>query len=355
MSQAELLEKLEARKGTVTPFRWRIVNQCEHIFDRDVIEIRELGSTMITNAGDKRWGVEFEPSELYQALSRVGRAAVFSGISIPRPSERGRRYGQGRIGIVTGNAPESGMLLWQRINRVARRELERRGVNAGDVGLPSVLVSSIPAMGISMELDLRKAQTRDVVINAMKSLCLAGCEILSLACNTTQCFAEDIVDACRRWDVTFISMPEALMAALSRNKCDRARFLGLSFVADFNGLSAYGRLQPTVELFPFDGQEEAMTEIAYKVKQGKTRAAMQQLSRILGKDDPPKIRDKHGKLPVVMALTELSIAVEPLQQKHAQKVAENADTPPLQIKERAVYDTLGVYAEAIVDRWFNLE
>ncbi|MEW8193038.1 MAG: YbaK/EbsC family protein [Candidatus Thiodiazotropha sp.] len=353
-----LQKKFEAQKGTVTPFRWSIVHKCDHIFDQDVFDGCQPGSTMMTNAGDKRWGIEFNPHELVQGLDQLGRVGIGNNILLmkkPFSSGKGGRHGQRRIGIVTGNAPESGMLLWQKINRVARRELKDRGLNAGDVGLPAVLLNSVPAMGVSMELDLRKNQARSIVVDAMKSLCLAGCEILALACNTTQCFSKEIINACGRWDATFLSMPEALMAALSRDKCDRARFLGLSFVADFDGLSAYSRLRPEVELFSFEKEDEKMIDIAYKVKQGKTQAAMQKLNRILEQEDPPKIRVRRGKMPVVMALTELSIAIDPLQKKHESMAAKNVDRPPLQMKDRVVYDTLGIYAEAIVHHWLNPE
>ncbi len=338
-------------KGRVTPFCWKAVREIEHLFDAAVLEQIGSAGTMMTNAGDRRWGIEFEPSGLLAALEANGRAWVGRGIAEAKADMPFMQSASQAIGILTGNAPESGILLWNRINRLARSDLDTIGLNAGDVGMPEVKVLSEPAMGVSMELGYRRAQTRSVVLDGVRSLCLSGARLIAIACNTTQVFEDELHEVCDKWGARFVSMPDALASSLARDGCDRIRFLGISYVTDLGGMSAYTNALSGVSVFPFEGQEQAMLGIAYDVKQGRLSKGLRELKSLLSHDDDSNTKGKGGRLPAVLALTELSIAIDLAQQKHERKLATNPDLPPLELESRRIYDTLGIYASEVVRHW----
>lgn len=74
------------------------------------------------------------------------------------------------LGIITGNTPESGALLWNLVNRAIRQEMIRRGVYKGDISFPNVSVLSIPEMGLSTELASRRGQVWNGIRKAMDQL-----------------------------------------------------------------------------------------------------------------------------------------------------------------------------------------
>ena len=145
------------------------------LFDNSLLEFRGLPNTMMTNAGDRTWSVEFRPGDVVKAL---GDWAKVADVTETPPT---RREGPLSIGIITGNAPDSGILLWQHINRRVQEVMGQRF--QGDLSYPPVSVRSVPGLGLSMELDKRSEQVWEQLEPAVRSLCEEGARLLCLACH----------------------------------------------------------------------------------------------------------------------------------------------------------------------------
>ena len=210
---------LDLRYGLINPFpdrRLRMEGPLAQVFDIELMRPIGLPGTMMTNAGELTWAIEFKPDDLIEAIraseAPESRDSVIVGdIADPDLSESTRpAYVESprTIGILTGNAPESGMTLWAAINDATRRVLGSH--NYGDISMPPVRIISAPAMGLSMELDERTGQAAEAVLSGIEDLCSQGARLICVACNTTQFFAKDIRETCRRFDAEFVSMPEVI-------------------------------------------------------------------------------------------------------------------------------------------------
>jgi len=137
--------------GLVNPFEtWSAASdlEIEQVFDEGVMTRLGVPGTMITNAGDHTWSVEFYADELVHAmpLARLGSIAIKP--DWPRPKVLASRAS---IGLVTGNSPESGMHLWQLTVDAVRtllgeenRAACRRRVNSRDGNVNGTRPSSRP-------------------------------------------------------------------------------------------------------------------------------------------------------------------------------------------------------------------
>ena len=81
LSNDELAATLGSQYGTVNPF-------CQperfvHVFDQGVLEQFSAPHSMLTNAGDRTWAIEFVPSELIAAL-RAAQVSVLIAKAIDR-------------------------------------------------------------------------------------------------------------------------------------------------------------------------------------------------------------------------------------------------------------------------------
>jgi len=285
--------------------------------------------TMMTNAGDLTWAIEFKPKELLDAVKHYRIEDIVTYTSANNRSAEQKRP---KIGILTGNNPESGIALWQKINHIIREK--RREHFYGDISFPHVIVESIPDMGLSMELDLREKETWEAVNKGIISLCNQGATIVCIACNTTQYFTAKIHDITSQYQSRFISIPEVTFDYLVKNNIKEFAFLGIKYVTDLNGKwSAFKKLREfKIETLP----EESIAkihELAFKVKQeGITGPGITKLRDLLNRETQSKT--------VVIALTELSILLGTQKERSREG--------------RTYIDTLELLAEAVADEYLRL-
>lgn len=354
------IEERGLRYGLVNPFEtwtpYELDGRFMHapssvlqVFDRDLLDEVGCPGTVMTNAGDLTWAVEFYATELFTALEArprdgegPGRGVLSGDISLgdtsaPRrsPNLTGSPIkGPRAIAIITGNAPESGISLWQRINTHTRELLGSD--NCGDVSMPPVRVVSLPQMGLTMELDRRERDVWERLEPEIQALCNAReSSMLAIACNTTQYFVDRIRAICEPTGVEFICLPEVVAAWLRSQQVEEVALVGIPFVADVAaGYSAYARPLADFKLeIPSEYTFGRLTELAYWVKEtGPNERGLTHLRNILagGVESPY----------VVLALTELSILLE-LQKKAGRS-------------GRTIIDPVELYAQALARRWLGL-
>jgi aspartate/glutamate racemase len=334
LDEAEMQE-LGVAYGTVNPFGW-CVRQMDSIsvvqvFDQEVARpFGEVG-TMMTNAGDHTWGVEFDAIQL--ALRLPG--ARTARIAIPDPEDVPGIWGpreRSPIVILTGNAPESGIYLWSQINERIRDLMG--DLCLGDVSMPEVTVRSLPYLGLTMELDRRADAVWARLALEIEASCADGARYLVLACNTTHYFTPKIREICRKTGTEFLSMPECIGLWLRDREVRHAAIVGIPFVADLGEWSAYRLPLQGIEVEQLSaGAKARIEELAYMVKSdGMTEAGLNRLRDIL--------RTEFRSQCVIIALTELSLLLARQRQRPR--------------SDRLVVETLSVYAEAIACRYLGL-
>lgn len=317
-----------AQYGTVHPFRILdplTAESLRQVFDPAVLVRGDPPYTMMTNGGALTWAVEFRPAELVEALQRRGGlvAEIAEGpsrVPVDQPPA---------IGIVTGNGPDSGMTLWTLLNAEIRERLGHQF--HGDLSYPRVYVRSLPVMGLSMELDHRSEHVWEILSKEIEDLCRDGARVLALACNTTQYFGPRISEIAARYDAEFVSMADCTVRHLASIGADEVAMIGIRYVAELGEWSAYRDLaRLRVETVPPEVLER-IHKLAYRVKrEGPSNGARQQFGDILRQG----IRSRY----VVVALTELSLLLAGQTSSRLEKV---------------MVDTLGLYAGAIAETWFQ--
>lgn len=191
------------------------------VFDVSLSLPGGLPDTVMTNLGDRTRAMELTPADLIGAVP----VAHVQEIATPCPIwlGQGGTYRKDvflnwpppagpRIGILTGNGPESGVYLWQRIIAAIRKVYS----DVSDVFMPDVVVHSVPGMGLSMELVTRESEVHDIVLRGIRDLLDAGCKLVTIACNTTIYFEPELASLCSEYGARFISIAEAAVPAASR-------------------------------------------------------------------------------------------------------------------------------------------
>lgn len=315
--------------GTVNPF---LLNQRPDleilsVYDTGVLEpVARIPATMMTNAGNHTWGIEFDPREVIAATDPKVIVSFASPDPSSRDYERRRTLNPRPIGIITGNGPDSGIALWRGINRHFVRILGEDEF-LGDISLPPVYVASVPAMGLSMELDRRERATWKALSEAVEQLKDQGVELLALACHTTHHFTRRIRDIFEGDGRKFISMPEVVIEYVREKDIRDLAILGIGFVAELGQWSAYHELKGLHIESLGPGIVRRFHDLGYGVKRMEDpRKHFKEFIGLLNEG----IKSKH----VVIALTELSI----LLQSQAKKERTS---------QKDVIDALDLYAAAI--------
>jgi len=128
-------------KGLINPFGSNYRNLLQ-IFDLSTLRRFHPPFTMMTNAGGFNEAVEFNVKDVTKSLKNV---IVDDVIRVDNYTNFKRH----RIGILTGNGPDSGIHLWKKINEYVKNELLSR-INhtfRGDLSSPEIIIESIPEMG----------------------------------------------------------------------------------------------------------------------------------------------------------------------------------------------------------------
>jgi aspartate/glutamate racemase len=301
------------------------------LFDQEVLTPLGLPGTMMTNAGDLTWAMEFHPQKLFSGIESARQASI----SLPDPEVKPRPAAvvrPFRLGIITGNGPESGRLLWSLANTRIHELLGRE--DRGDTSLPNVRVSSLPMLGQTMELGTRSRFVWPPLRDEIVKMCSSGVTTLALACNTTHYFTDEIREICAKYGTEFISMPEVVASYLRDNGIESVALVGIRYVTDLGHWSAYGPALGdfTVEV-PSESTLDAIDKLAYQVKSdGPSRDALAELRGIVTRD----VVSTH----VIVALTELSILLQ------TQKSPGRSG--------KVLIDPLSLYADAIAGRFLGV-
>ena len=306
LSENNLKEWYNLEFGIVNPFLLDIKSMGEivQIFDVGVMTpISTYPGTMMTNAGGHYWGIEFDVRKIVLGIKGSKVAPIAKQDKELLPWDLPQCTNPKSIGIITGNGPESGMALWRSINKNIASMLGDHFL--GDMSLPEVHVVSLPAMGLSMELDKRESATWSVLHRAVETLKMQNVDLLTLACHTTHFFEDRIRDSFDSSQRVLISMPQTVAEYLHKEDIKDVAILGIPFVADLGEWSAYSFLNEkkiTIEkLEPIIMKR--FHDIGYNVKQmGDNHKSFQQLISLIKND----IKSSN----VIIALTELSILLE---------------------------------------------
>lgn len=309
--------------GLINPFAFVQHPLVTQVFDESVLGRYFPPHTMMTNLGDAEYGVEFDPRELVSAMqaAHVGRIVA---------DDHQRAPVEHSLGILTGNSPESGIALWQRINHKIRTEPRLRF--RGDTGFPRVVVQSIPEMGLSMELQVREAEVRETVLTGVDRLCSGGATVIGIACNTTQYFTPEVRRVCADHGAQFISLVDETAAVLKGANVRTFDLLGIGAVSDLQRWSDFRRITPMFDIeIPSDRNISRITELAFEVKERKVSSrAVTSLRNVINQCT---VTDT-----VLLALTELSIVME---------------TQKKQRSAKRFVDTLSVLADRMADAYLE--
>jgi aspartate/glutamate racemase len=279
----------------VNPFLLNGRSDVIQLFDRAVLSEYLPPYTMMTNAGDLSWGIEFRPAELVAYLSnaRVEDFAAPASQTETKPPV---------LGILTGNGPESGMELWRRINTAVREGSERL---RGDINYPSVVVVSLPGMGMSMELAHREGEVLRTVLGGIDSLADAGATVIGIACNTTQYFSGHIRARCAERGATFISLVDSVRAELQRHGATSFNLIGIGPVANLEKWSDFRRLEGEFDILPPTVREvSTITDLAWEVKAKEDKTGNRSQSKLRH-----VLSSGTSTGTALIALTELSVAL----------------------------------------------
>ena len=271
------------------------------LFDEELRLPIGVPGTMMTNAGELTWAVEFRADDLIRTLPK----SVVAPISEPDLEEPSRIQGARNdhpIGIITGNPPEAGMYLWQLMNNKVRESLG--DLCCGDVSMPRVEMMSLPETGLSMEMESRLDVVSGALEQAVREMCRRGVKALALPCNTMSYFAPKIHEWCAGTQTRFESMAEVTGRSLRRAGITEVALVGINYAADLGHWSAYREPLAGMKIELLNGEAlERVRELAYLVKsEGPNHPLLSKLRDILNKH----VTSKH----VVLALTELSLLVE---------------------------------------------
>jgi len=331
MPEEELKERFGVEFGTVNPITLEINSNgfVLNVFDTSITQTMSINlDTMMTNAGNHTWAIEFNPDALMKSIKHRITGIISTPDKELEPWEISFAINPKSIGIITGNGPDSGISLWNRINSYFNDELGRHFV--GDISLPAVYVISLPTMGLSMELDKRNTATWETIANAVEAMKRNNVELLALACHTTHYYTKKIRELYDCDDRKFISMAETTIKYVKESNIHDIAVLGINHVANIsNGYSAYEELKDLeVEIIPASVLSQ-FHDIGYAVKKMKDLyRSYQQLLNLI----KMKIKSKN----VIIALTELSILYEQFRKKDNRQ------------SEKNIIDPLDLYAREIV-------
>ena len=325
-SEYQRISSSEGIKGLINPFGKQFRNLLQ-IFDISTTKRFHPPYTMMTNAGDFEYALEFEVNSLIDTLENTQVEDIIR-------VDNYNNYIRHKIGILTWNGPDSGFLLWKKINESVKGRLGDRFFK-GDLSYPEIIVTSVPDMGFSMELDKRSNATENMVVKSVVDLCKNGITLMCIACNSTQYFKEKIENICKLYDVRFISIPDVINDYLEKNMIKSFDFLGVSHVVDFKKLSAFKELynKYTIPILSADAIIK-ISDMAFAVKRKELNKARGSLINLI------KNNTQHDT--IIVASTEVSMIL-----------SEYRDI----IRSKTVIDTLqllasqvaAVYVEGILD------
>lgn len=332
-----------AEYGLVNPFL--VPKSMVHLFDRELGKVFGPPGTVMTNAGNRTWGLEVDIRAIVNRHYKdFGDKISFKAGELVAPQvERmeskdvwGVRGPRKTIGILTGNPPRSGFELSELIGDEVQRSLGRNSL--GDISMPPTLIRSVPEIGISMEIATREEALRKLMIKEVRRLCNEGADIIVHPAHTSSAFAEQMADAARQLKVEFISIADTLGPYLNKSGIKEFAMLGTKFVTDFSrkgNIYAKAFEGMTVHVPP-DFIYERINDLAFEVQQhGVTTQALNSLADILRRGVP------EGCPNVVLAMTEFTPVASKIKASGRQG--------------KTLIDPMKIYAETIAHKYLGLE
>lgn len=291
-SATTLEERRERWFGLVNPFTVdRVLSELGglDLSLSDVVQLFDVSlslpagvpDTLMTNLGDRTRAMELAPADLIGAVRALSCTIHIEEIAVPCPIWLGRsgKYRKDvfmnwpppigpRIGILTGNGPESGVTLWQDINATVRGLYPQ----VPDVLMPDVLVHSVPGMGLSMDLAAREQEVREIVMGGIRDLLRFDCKLVTVACNTTIYFEPEITALCAEFGARFVSIAEAAVPAAARALAGQpldtgVGLIGIGPVVDIDGgFSGYARYLADAEISVATCAADKLDDFAFEIK-----------------------------------------------------------------------------------------
>lgn len=315
---AEAIVNLGTAYGLVNPFT--VPPDVVQLFDEELRTPVGVPGTVMTNAGDHTWGVEFEPQEIVERIY----GALWSDIAAPSDSDEADEINRvdDTIGILTGNPCDSGLELCTSINMYLRKLMGRQSL--GDVSMPRIVLVSTPQIGISMEMDRREAPLRRALRDALDELCSMGATIIAHPAHTTHYFADDLAARAKEKGARFVSMSHATAERIHQMGVHEIALLGTRFVTDVaSPWSVYNSaFHGLIVHRPSSLGWKKVHDLGYEVQQnGLTPVAFNWMRDLL-RDEVPSTC-KH----VVLAMTEFAPVVRQLRNRgrHGKTLIEPID------------------------------
>lgn len=350
------VELLFAAAGRLAP-----AEEIVQVFDESLKLSSGYPNTLMTNIGIRTSAMEFRFREFFSLvvkhypLSRIAKIATFDEIWLGIGGEHKKvgwkkfppAFGP-KIGILTGNSPESGLMLWSDFLDFYRGLFRK----TTDVMLPEVMIQSSPSMGLTMELAEREPWIRKNILADIGKLLEGGCKIVTVACNTSIYFSNEIRALCEQSGASFISIAEACVPMIKKGVEDSSGsddssskngdigLIGIGSVIDFNGgYSGYSSVLAgeDFQFAPCNGEE-----LAWKMKD--IGSDEKKITKALS-DFRKLVREEFSDISVVvLALTEVSI----VYRQHIAKM------PSKQPDERVYIDPLHELSRELVRRYLEV-
>lgn len=325
-----ILKSMSDLFGLINPLNadqvFRLVERESHVcsvrqlFDTCLTLHAGRPDTVLTNAGNRRHAFEVKPRELISAVSKEFPSTEIVDIATADPIwlGKGEKHPEKKkewlrfpppigpkIGILTGNSPESGLTLWQDILN-DYRSIYR---NTADVLMPEVLIHSMPSMGLSMELVEREEIVWELMKKAVVELLKNDCKLVTVACNTTIYFEAQMKRLCTDYGANFVSIAEACLPSIlyalntTKSKEQGIGLIGIGPVVDLDGgYSGYAKYfkQSGIKITPSSGVRLAYQMKNVGINRQKTDKAISEFRNQIK-------REFTNVDVVVMALTEISL------------------------------------------------
>jgi len=299
------------------------------VFDEALFLHGGFPDTITTNAGKRSEFIETTSKNLMNCVKRYfDNVTLKSRCSIPCPIWTGKeaKYDKKewkrfppasgpKIGLLTGNSPESGLTLWNDFLDQYRSYYN----NLADVLMPEMVIYSLPQMGLSMELVKRENEVWKEMKAAIELLLNANCKIITIACNTTIYFGPRINEMCKAYNAKFVSIAEACLPKIQKelakqdDNSSSVGLFGIGPVIDIEGgYSGYAKhfKDNGIGVVPCDS-----TDLAWDIKSVGTSDNKDEIQSLIEKFRT-MTRGLTGVKIVVLALTEISL----IYRKHIAKL-----------------------------------
>jgi aspartate/glutamate racemase len=285
----------ETKYGTIHPFLEPDIIQ---LFDHELMRPIGTPGTVMTNAGEYTWAVEFDPADIVIKLPQAKWANIITHDLIGEEVLWGVRS-PSAIGILTGNPMDSGLELCQHLNKYTRQLLGSSSL--GDVSMPKVIMLSSPQIGISMEMDTREDALRKALLDTLGQLCDSGAKIIAHPAHTTHYFASDLADRAKEKGSVFLSMVDVLVKKLHSLGVQEIALVGTSYMTDFSQeRSVYRNVFGNIKVHtPSPNGWKKIHEIGYTLQQKGPTSRSRNLMRDVLKEVPDTCEH------VVLVMTEL--------------------------------------------------